>query len=253
MSGTADHAAAMRQIAYTATRSRRQDLLAALVRQQGWTVQSGPFAGMILPDRVSWNDGDLLPKLLGFYEAELHPVIGEITAAAPDLVVNVGAAEGYYAVGMSRLLPAASVLAFDTEPKSQEICRLAAMLNDLGNRVSVGGQCTPDVLQTVLLRGRTQVVICDCEGYERELIDPERVPALRTATLVVECHDFADTSITQTLVDRLSPSHTLTRICEGARDPNQSPFLRRLGSLDRWLAVCEYRPAMMHWIIANPK
>lgn len=216
-------------------------------------VQSGPFAGMMLPDHASLGDGNMLPKLLGCYEAELHPIIAEIVAAAPDLIINVGAAEGYYAVGMARLLPGAFVHAFDTEPKSQEICRLAVGLNGLGSRISVSGQCTPDLLQAIVPRGRTPVVICDCEGHERELIDPLRVPALRPATLVVECHDFIDASITQTLVDRLSASHTLVGIREGARDPNESPFLQGLDSLDRWLAVCEYRPSTMHWLVARPK
>jgi hypothetical protein len=224
-----------------------------LVRQQGWAVQSGPFAGMALPDRASWGDGDLLPKLLGCYEMELHPVIDEIIAAAPDLIVNVGAAEGYYAVGMARLIPGAFVHAFDTEAKSQEICREAAGLNDVSSRVSVSGQCTPDLLQAIVPRGRTPVVICDCEGYERDLIDPRRVPALRTAMLLIECHDFIDPSITPTLVERLSATHALEGVREGARDPNTSPFLQGLDSLDRWLAVCEYRPTMMHWIIARPK
>jgi hypothetical protein len=248
-----DHSSAIWQIAHTATRARRQDLLAALVQQQGWVVQSGPFAGMLLPDLPAWGDGDLLPKLLGCYEAELHPIIADIAAATPDLVINVGAAEGYYAVGMARLLPATFVHAFDTESKSQDICRQAAALNGLGSRISVSGQCTPDLLQAIVPRGRTPVVICDCEGYERELIDPQRVPALRAATLVVECHDFIDASITQTLVDRLSPTHTLIGIREGARDPNESPFLQGLDSLDRWLAVCEYRPSTMHWLVARPK
>ena len=104
MSGGTDHAPAIWQIAHTATRARRQDLLAALVQQQGWVVQSGPFAGMVLPDRACWGDGDLLPKLLGCYEAELHAIIEEILAATPDLVINIGATEGYYAIGMARRL-----------------------------------------------------------------------------------------------------------------------------------------------------
>jgi hypothetical protein len=253
MSGTGDHESAILQIAHTATRARRQDLLAAVVKQVGWVVQSGPFAGMVLPDRAARGDGDLLPKLLGFYEEELHTFIEGIVSTEPDLVINVGAAEGYYAIGMARLIPGAFVHAFDTEAKSQEICRLAATLNDVSNRVSVTGQCTPDLLQAILPRGRSPVIICDCEGYERTLIDPHRVPALRAATLIIECHDFIDPSITQTLVDRLSATHTLEGIREGARDPNVSPFLQALDSLDRWLAICEYRPTMMHWIVARPK
>jgi len=79
------------------------------------------------------------------------------------------------------------------------------------------------------------------------------VPALRATMLLIECHDFIDPTITQTLADRLSATHTLEGVREGARDPNASPFLQGLDSLDRWLAVCEYRPTMMHWIVARPK
>jgi len=253
MSATVDHGATIFQLAYSASQARRKDLLEALVSQHGWIVQSGPFAGMKLTDRVSWSDGDLLPKLLGCYEAELHSVVMDVAATEPDLVINIGAAEGYYAIGLARLIPQAFVHAFDTAPASQDICRHVAGLNGVSSRVSVSGECTPDVLQAILPRGRTPLVVCDCEGYERELIDPARVPALRRSVLVVECHDFFDASITQTLVSRLSASHTLAGIREGARDPNLSPFLQKFDSLDRWLAVCEFRPCMMHWLIAHPK
>lgn len=248
-----NHSATVFQLAYAATQARRKDLLVALVGQFGWVVQAGPFAGMTLTDRISWGDGDQLPKLLGCYEAELQPSLTEIAATAPDLVINIGAAEGYYAVGLARLIQQAFVHAFDTSPVSQDVCRQAAALNDVGARVSVAGECTPDVLQAILPRGRAPLVMCDCEGYERELIDPNRVPALRRAILVVECHDFVDASITQTLVGRLNATHVLTGIREGARDPNLSPFLQKFDSLDRWLAVCEYRPSMMHWLLARPK
>lgn len=253
MSEAGNHGAAIRQIVQAAAQARRQDLLAALVQEVGWIVQAGPFAGMALQDRISRANGDLLPKLLGCYEAELHSIIEEIVAAEPDLVVNVGAAEGYYAVGLARLLPNAFIHVFDTDAGAQEACRLAAASNDVKARVSVAGQCSPDLLQAILPRGRTPVVICDCEGYERTLIDLQRVPALRAAMLLIECHDFIDASVTQTLADRLNATHTLIGIREGARDPNSSPLLQRLESLDRWLAVCENRPTMMHWLVARPK
>jgi hypothetical protein len=253
MTDESGHAATIWHIANTATRARRQDLLAAAAAEFGWTVCDGPFAGMKLPQRSAWGDGDLLPKLLGFYEAELHETIREIAAAAPDLVLNIGAAEGYYAIGMALLLPGAFVHAFDTETLAQDICREAAVSNQVAGRVSVTGRCTPGLLDTILQRGTKPVVICDCEGAERELIDPKLVPSLRKATLIVECHDFIDPSVTQTLAGRLNPTHDLVGIRESGRDPNQSAFLQRLDSLDRWLAVCEYRPSTMHWLIAKPR
>ena len=244
---------AILQIVHAASRARRQDILAKVLAEYGPAVQSGPFAGMVLPERTAWGDGDLLPKLLGCYEAELHEVISEIAAAGPDLVINIGAAEGYYAVGMALLVPEAFIHAFDSAGPAQDICRQAAAANHVTTRVSVSGTCTPDLLQAILPRGRRPVVICDCEGAERDLIDPQKAPALRNTIMIVECHDFLDPTITQTLANRLDQSHTLVGVQEGARDPNVFPLLRGLNSLDRWLAICEYRPSTMHWIIARPR
>ena len=252
MSG-ASHTDSIHYIAHAATRARRQDLLSAFVQQFGWTVQSGPFAGLVLSARAAWGDGDALPKLLGCYEAELHPLITQLVEGAPDLVVNVGAAEGYYAIGLARLLPATSVHAFDSAAESHDICRETARLNGVEARVSVAGECTPELLQTLLIRGQRPLLVCDCEGCERVLIDPRRVPALTGTQMLIECHDFIDATITQTLVDRLAATHDLVGVREGARDPNTTPFLQSLNSLDRWLAMCEYRPCTMHWLLATPK
>ena len=47
------------------------------LKEQALRVASGPFAGMTLLADVCWGDGDMAPKLLGVYEAELHPVIAK--------------------------------------------------------------------------------------------------------------------------------------------------------------------------------
>jgi hypothetical protein len=249
----AQHNEAILHVAHIATRARRQDLTTEFVRQHGWVVQSGPFAGMVLNQRAAWGDGDMLPKLLGCYEAELHPFLARLAERDVDLVVNIGAAEGYYAIGLARMLPNAFIHAFDSKPEAADICRETARLNSIESRVSVAGECSTSLLQTLLIRGKRAAVVCDCEGCERVLLDPRAVPALASATLLIECHDFIDPSITQTLVDRLSPTHDLIGVREGARDPNAIAFLQPLNSLDRWVAVCEYRPCMMHWMLATPK
>src|SRR2546425_613282 len=77
------------------------------VRRQGrrFGVLFGPFAGMRLVAETAF-----LPELLGIWEQELHPVIEGLIAADPDLVVNVGGANGYYAVGLARRIPRAAVV-----------------------------------------------------------------------------------------------------------------------------------------------
>ena len=219
----------------------------------GYVVQAGPFTGMMLPARTAWGDGDTLPKLLGCYEAELHDTIARLVNASPDIVVNIGAAEGYYAIGLARLLPRTRIAAFDSSMLAQDICQEAARLNGVDGRVTVAGICTPGALNDLLATARAPWIVCDCEGAELDLIDPARAPALSRCHLIVECHDFINPAITQTLVQRLQMTHAMLLVQEGARDPNASPLLRGLNSLDRWLAVCEFRPTTMHWLVAHPR
>src|SRR5207245_1456514 len=85
------HAHTIWNFGHLATRARREDLLAEFVRRYGYVVQDGIFAGTVLSKRICWGDGDLLPKLLGFYEEELHASLSAIVADSPDLIVNIGA------------------------------------------------------------------------------------------------------------------------------------------------------------------
>ena len=59
--------------------------------------------------------------------------------------------------------------------------------------------------------------------------------------MIVECHDFVDPRTTSILVERLQITHEMVGVPEGPRNPNEFEFLQGLNSLDRWLAVCEFR------------
>ena len=61
-----------------------------------------------------------IPKLLGVYERELNPYIEQACALNFPLIVDVGAAEGYYAVGMALRNPSARVIAFEMDARARE-------------------------------------------------------------------------------------------------------------------------------------
>lgn len=236
-----------------AARGRLAELADYILFHTGGYVVDGPFAGMRMPEIASWADGDLVPKLLGVYEAELHPPIEAAIARAPDLVVNVGCAEGYYAVGLARRLPEARIHAFDIAERAREVCAFAAQFNGVGRRVTVEGECTAGRLAELAAGAARPLALLDCEGAETALIAPDALPALARCDLIVECHDFVDPEITETLRGRLAPSHAVTIVAEAGRDPNRHPFVAGLNSFDRWLTMCEFRPERMHWLIATPR
>jgi 2-polyprenyl-3-methyl-5-hydroxy-6-metoxy-1,4-benzoquinol methylase len=228
---------------------RRAEITSVLYNNQGGNVLSGPFAGMTMMPDVSWGDGDLAPKLLGCYESELHPAIAKAISRAPKNIINVGCAEGYYAIGMARALPQSKIFAFDTNEAAQAICGRAAAANQIGARAKVGGTCTFDTLRDAISKDDRTLLFVDCEGGELQLLDPEQVPGIQACDVIVECHDFLNPSITATLQQRFAKSHDVELISEGPRDPNQFPSLQRWQSTDRWLAVNENRPVTMNWLV----
>ncbi len=151
-------------------------------------VVAGPFEGLKM---VSDAGGiPLAPKLFGTYEKEIHPFLEASIVADVDLVVNIGAGEGYYAAGMLMRLPRARAVAFESDENRRRLIAELAGLNGIEDRVEIRGHCDAPSLQAALDTGRRALILRDIEGGERELIDPELVPGLRSTDAIVELHDF---------------------------------------------------------------
>lgn len=206
-------------------------------------VQAGPFAGLLY--KKSSAGSSLLPKLIGSYEAELASTIEEIAGTAYEIIVDVGSAEGYYAVGLATRVQRARIYAFDTDPYARHLCREIARLNSVSDRVVVKGRCDPKVLQGVL-KGRA-LVVCDCEGYEFELLDPAKAPALQTADILVELHEWCHPDLSDSIFRRFSATHSIRVIRREPRDPRAYTSIASLASADQSLALNEYRPDQQSW------
>lgn len=223
----------------------RAELVAnSLIRQNGAQVLAGPFAGMAYPVRAA--EGSRSARLLGAYEAALHPVIDRIITSAPDLVIDIGSAEGYYAVGLARRLPQARILARDADPQAQELCRTLAAANGVEGRVEVGGLFTHADFD--LCTTTRAVVICDIEGAEAELLDPARAPGLAHADILVECHPAAAPGVTALLKTRFGPTHKITEIGRKIDDSALPDWMEALSDLDRLLALWEWRGGPTPWL-----
>jgi hypothetical protein len=227
----------------------RQDLKRQLMERTGGVIQGGPFAGCRLPRETSWShDGDFVPKVLGCYEAELHNALTAAASRRYDTFIDVGCAEGYYAIGFSRLSEQTRVLAFDSSPSAQKVARASARENGVAHRVEVFGALEPDGLASVLARSGPTFILSDCEGFERTLLDPGKVPSLSRIDMLIECHDHIEPGATECLMARFSRTHAVTRIDQGARNPNRAEAMWAWPELVRWLMVCESRSVAMHWL-----
>lgn len=231
------------------TRARRAARAKRIVMQvretSGDVVQAGPFQGMKYLPRVAAEP--FIPKLIGSYEVELHSEIERLVGKGYERVINVGSAEGYYAVGFALRLPEAQVYAFDIDERAQRMCPFLAHMNGVSDRVHVAGECVPDQLNELIV-GRT-LLFFDCEGCELGLLDPDRAPRLSQADLLVELHDFIDPAISGTLHRRFADTHSIRILDASDRNPDDYPALKLLGSRDQKEALNELKLPRMQWAV----
>jgi hypothetical protein len=241
-------------------RARRlRRVLRVVLAKHGLVVQSGPFAGMrYTPGVIDSALGTpralgsaLIPKLLGCYEAELQGVLEGALERGYAEVIDIGSAEGYYAVGLALRLPGARVHAFEVDGLRRRLCAEMARANGVAERVVMAGAC--DGAALAALASGHPLVVCDCEGYELDLLQPDVIPGLRGCDLLVELHDSANPIISETILARFAPSHDLTLIQSAEMHPADYPALLSLGADDQRFALSEERPPGMQWVFMQAK
>ena len=174
-------------------------------------ILTGPFRGMTYLDETVW--GPITPKWAGSYEIELADIIEENIKSGYDRILNLGCAEGYYAVGLAWRDQAPEVIAFDQDPFARKQARRLAQLNHVSDRIRIYGECT-QIRLNELVKRRT-LVLADIEGSEVFLLDPAGAPRLKQADLLIEVHEdhnlAADGTVELRLARRFNNSHTIER------------------------------------------
>ena len=174
------------------------------------SVLSGPFEGMKYFNETVW--GPIEPKWIGCYEEELHGVIEKVIRAEYEAVIDVGSAEGYYAVGLAWRCPHARVFSYDTDIWSRLQQRRLARLNNVVN-LKVGTVCGWNNFDC--LRTSRTFVLCDIEGAEYDLLDPDAAPSLKHCDMLVEVHPHGKLSgrqVCDALTERFAGTHNITEI-----------------------------------------
>ncbi|HEV7385173.1 MAG TPA: methyltransferase [Phenylobacterium sp.] len=239
----------LNQVLRLAGRWRSHLLANTFIAHHGARIRGGPFAGMEYVSAAT--EGALIPRLLGTYESELHPHLQAFAAAGLDGVVDVGCAEGYYAVGLARMMPDVTVYAYDIDARAREACTELAGKNEVSDRVIVGGEFAPDGFEA--FAGRRMLVMVDAEGAELDILQPALSPALAGMNIIVETHDLYRSGALATMVERFSPTHDIVRVDQQPKTFDMPDWLRELPHLDQLLAVWEWRVQPTPWLVMTPK
>jgi hypothetical protein len=171
------------------------------------------------------------------------------------LIVDVGGAEGYDAIGCALRWPEAQVVAYELRREARQAIAEMAIVNGVRDRVTIHAECTP-----ADLHARRGLVICDIEGFEEELLlRPGHTRGLADCDWIIETHDLFRPGVFQSLWNAFSRTHHVTAVdaipdrqrpghwrvpeLSGASRHRQSQVLgERRGGPMKWLVCQSKRP-----------
>lgn len=214
------------------------------VAVHGDRVLHGPFVGLRY-----WRGGDAaVAKLLGAYESEISPWFTHALAASPPVFLDLGAADGYYAVGVKVASPDTEVVAFEISATARR--ELVELATRNGVTIDIRRRASPRTIRSLPLRGA--LLLCDIEGAEADVLPP-LAPALAQTVLIVELHEHARPGVTDLLRRSFGATHTIEVAGAGEREPGSFPELAMLDPDQGAAAVNERRHDTMAWARFIPR
>jgi len=240
---------------FTQQRYRLSESLAA---ELNYTVRYGPFSGLRLNRDSWWSAADRGAMLLGMYEREVLERLA-VLLVGKRYFVDVGAADGYYAVGALVAGLVKHAYCYEMSTDSQDVIRGNAKINGVDDCVSIFGSAEPGFLSALVrdnhLDPSEGVLLMDVEGYEENLLSGSDLHVLKEMPAIIEIHEraispyFLDDIIAWSKANRVNVQMLTTE----ARDLSPYQELRDWPDDDRWMICSEGRAYRMVWLATEPE
>ena len=240
---------------------RRLVLANRLMEMTGNMVQHGPLQGFHLGHHATWRIADNCAKLLGLYEQEVCALVAALGKNRSTLI-DLGAADGFYGVGMVAANHYRISHCFECAPESLNNIRQIAAQSGVQDRVILHGAAGDDFVDTVRQHHvdlRDAVVLSDVESSEFDIFTDACLASLTQTHIIIEIHDFqVPPPLGRQKYERLLTSaqryFNITEIKTGARDLSHIPLVaNHWTDTDRWLLCSESRATLMSWLHLSPR
>ena len=238
--------------------ARRFRLGQVLSKSLDSTVAYGPFEGLRLSDTSWWGAADRGSMLLGIYEKEVIDAVADF-AQTRDIFIDIGAADGYYAVGAVASGLFEMAICFEISQEGQAAISENAKRNGVSNRVHIMGEATPDFMldlrEKFSIDVSRAIFLIDIEGAEFELVTEQFLREVSRSVLIIEIHDWMARHEfeVEELASRAAEIFKVSWLTTGSRDMSIFQELSEWPDDDRWILCSESRRKLMRWMVLTPR
>ncbi len=234
------------------------------VKINGKKILDGPFKGLQFKHSV--RGSEYIPKYLGTYENELYKFINSFCLANDKkLIIDIGSDDGYYSIGIAKLINKGTVLSFELNSESCIQLEKNVNLNSdlINNNVKIEiinkKLNNYDDLDLYIRNNKFDSILLkmDIEGGEYQLLTNDFVKSIsfHPITLIIETH--FDPNAELKLIKRLKSFgfevNVIDKVLEKilSKTFNLNFISKAILSLFWFRWTNEHRPKHNRWIVAN--
>ena len=234
----------------------RQRLSAEINQKFDSTIAYGSFKGFKFAKNSWWSKHDRGSMILGLYEKEIIEILLN-TSKERSVFIDIGAADGYYAVSSVKNYFFNRSYCFEIEQKGRSVIRQNSILNGVAEKVIIFGEANrKSLLKIPKADISNSVVLIDIEGFEFDFLDTNILNILKKSICIIELHDwfFEDgKKRLKELRKRASKNFKISEFKLRSRDTSNIKELDLYSDNERWIICSEGRPRSMTWLRLDPK
>ena len=237
-------------------RERKMRVSTEVYDMCGGYVTNGPFKDMKL-SKSSWLPGlDLGSMCLGLYERGLlDSIVEEFNNSERRLFIDIGAADGYYAIGLLNAQLVSKAICFELRTISQESIINNWKVNNEPGSIEVYGDVLKNFEKIYHLENQNAVILIDIEGVEFELFKQIDLKYLQNAVIYIEIHNWVenfDKEYEEFLISA-DEYFNVEIVKSKLVDLDNIPMLRSFTDDNRFSLYSESRPCAMRFLKLIPK
>ena len=237
-------------------RERQERVSLEVFRLLNGTVRYGPFKGLQLIEDPWWGHLDLGSQCLGLYEKEILNFIENIQPDQFSTFIDIGAADGYYGVGILFSEKIKQSICFERTDKGRKAIHTNWTKNGSRGRLRVEGIANRTTISSL---GEDDLekalILIDIEGNEFDLLDYDILYKFRHSTILLEIHNWVDgfKEKYKKLLSNLDRLFSIEIIERVDRQVDKYAELRDFTDDIRLLLVSERRPCLMRFLELTPR
>jgi len=216
-------------------------------------VAYGLFEGLKIHAQSAWSGSmDTGSKILGVYESQVQNWISEKNLRS-IMFLDVGASDGYFALGMINSGVAESTIAYELSLKDRNIIKSLSYENNMSAKIQLKGEATPTTIINDLQNIKIKLILIDIEGGEFNLVNKELLFAAQHCFIIIEVHKSEGRYVLDEFKSLCKTFHVLEELNDFERKLPKDNFTENLTDNERVLLLSEGRGYGMTWFALSPK